>query len=605
MTTRRPKALFSVLLTLILGAVTLTGCTIVGLGDSGKAVTLYERAGVTIAIPKEYADQLIIDPDEPRDEDTLISFYQKASYEKYKGMGRLFSIVRYTEARHEQYLGSDGSGQTFFAKTTLKDDSKEGLYYYGFFTPTDVQAAEGQGDAWATLLSSVGDFVKGDFVMRNRLTAHSDDEFFARTYTYEGEHVFIKYYPYFAENGSKDEVWTLFLSQPVKQGDGGIWCVERWRDQYGNVYPYFPDAGGVPSREYYAALQAEVDAARQDPQFDPRKSRLDIQYTAFEFVEKVFGHTVTIPGSLERAENSGIPAELFAESTGDIHDYLPKLIAGGYVSAYELLPCFENFTPGTWGDLTASYGSDWWDPLWAVLRDAAVSEMRADPSDQAMRNYYLGKAFLAADGAYAEMISDLVLQQWRDNSRLYNSVMGERFSAEEAAALRSRLLYLVSHRGGTYHLGVPGSDPELSLSLNVYPVDFPFGLDLAEKSRETFMAESFGQVTLIEGDGFQLKYLHNSEGVYFVYCIRSVNEGFFTKGVAIGDPEEKLWDHWQRAELRKLDEISYEDEDWFGSDYDHGYVYRPENSTKSIMYLVKEGRITGIGLIDGLDGPMY
>lgn len=606
MIARRYRMLIGTMVTVLLAMAVAAGCTPKGASRSDKDVTLYERGGVTIAIPNEYLDQLVIDPDEPRHENALISVYQKSSYEKYKGMGRLFSIVRYTEAQHEQFLGSDGSGQSFFAKSKEGSvaDSKA-TYYYGFFTPTDAQSAEGQGDAWATLLSSVGDFVKSDFIERNNLIAHSDDEFFARTYTYEGEHVFIKYFPYFAENGSKEEVWTLFLSQPVKQGEYGIWCVERWRDQYGNVYPYFPDADGVPSREYYAVLQAEVDVARQDPQFDPLKSRLDIQYTAIEFVEKVFGHTVTIPGSLERTENSGIPAELFAESTRDIHDYLPKLIAGGYVSAYELLPCFENFTPGTWDDLTASYGSDWWDPLWAALRDAAVSEMRADTSDQIERNYYMGKAFLAADGAYTEMISDIVLLQWKDNSQLYMRTLNRRFTEEDAAALRSRLTYLVSHRSGTFQLGVPGSDPELSLSLGAYPVEFPFGVDLTEKSRDTFMAETFGQVTIVEGDGFLLKYLSNPEGVYYLYCIRMVNDGYFVKGVAIGDAEEKLWDHWKSSELRKLDEISYEDEEWFGSDYDYGYVHTPKDSTRSIMYLVKDGRITGVGLLDGMDGPMY
>lgn len=596
MIARKPKMLIGTLLTAILAMAVVVGCTFTGANGSDKDVTLHERAGLTIAIPNEYADQLLIDPVETADERILMSVYQKSTYEKYGGMGLLFKIARYTEAQYEQFLSSDGSGRSFFAKASSKGDSNEGSAYYGFFTPTDVQAPDDH-EAYAMLASSVGDFVKEDFVERNRLSAHSDQEFFGRTYTYDGDHVFIKYYPYFAENGSKDEAWTLYLSQPVKQGAVGIWCVERWRDQYGNVYPYFPDADGVPSKEHYAALQAEADAGRQD--------LLDPKQAAMKFVETVFGHRADNPGSFEGAENSGIPAELYAQSTGDIHDYMPKLIAKEAVSAYDLLPCLENFTRTTWDELTAAYGSEWWDPLWAALRDAAVSEMRTDTSDQIMRDYYLGKALLAADGAYTEMVSDIVLRQWRDNSQLYSRAMSERFSADEATTLRSHLLYLVSHRGGTFHLGVPGSDPELSLSLNTYPVDFPFGVDLTEKTRETFQAESYGQVTVIEGEGFILKYLHNSEGVYLVYCIRTVNEGYFTKGVAIGDPEEKLWDHWEPTELRKLNEVSYEDEDWFGDDYDYAYVHVPQDSTKSIMYLVKDGRVIGIGLMNGLDGPMY
>lgn len=588
---RKPRMLSGVLLTVILVTFLAAGC------EPAK-VTLYKRDGVTIAIPNEYANQLLVDPLEPDvagEETILISVYQKSAHERQPGTGFLFSLARYTEAQYEQFLCSDGSGRSFFAK----DDA----HYYGFFFPTDVQALDDY-EAYENLFLSVGEFVRSDFIQRNRLTAYSDDEFFGRTYTYEGEHVFFKYYPYYAANGSKDEVWTLYLSQPVKQGEGGIWCVERWRDRYGNVHPYFPDEDGVPSREYYAALQEEVDAARQDPLFERELSLLNPEQAAIKFVERAFGHTPANPDSYDRAENSGIPAELFGESTGDIHDYMPALMAGEVVSPYHLLPCLERFNRSTWDDLTAAYESEWWDPFWNALRDAAVSDMRADPSDQIMRDYYLGKVFLAADGAYTEMISDLVLRQWRHDSRLYNVAM-KRFPVDETGALRSHLSYLVSHRGGAFSLGVPGSDPELSLSLNAYPIEFPFGVDLAEESRESFEAESYGQVTIIESDGLQLKYLHSSDGVYYVYCIRTVNEGYSNAGVAIGDPEEKLWDHWLPEQLRKMDEISYEDEEWFGDGYDCGYVHVPKDSTKSIMYLIKDGRVTGIGLLDGLDGPMY
>jgi hypothetical protein len=142
---------------------------------------------------------------------------------------------------------------------------------------------------------------------------------------------------------------------------------------------------------------------------------------------------------------------------------LPRLVAGEGlpVSAYDLLPCLADFTRDTWSELHLAYGSEWWAPFWNALRDAALSDKPADASDQVMRNFYVGKAFLAADGAYTEMISDLVLRQWRYDSRLYNMAM-RRFSDDEAATLRSHLSYLVSHRGGTFSLGIPGTDPELS-----------------------------------------------------------------------------------------------------------------------------------------------
>ncbi|MEA4848640.1 MAG: M56 family metallopeptidase [Clostridiaceae bacterium] len=590
MITKKPKMLISTLLAVILIMVAAVSCTFTGAGgDTDKDVTLYERSGVTIAIPKEYADQLLIDPVESTDESTLISVYQKSTYEKYEGTGWLFSITRYTEAQYEQFLCSDGSGQSFFAK----DDK----YYYGFFFATDVQATDDY-EAFSKLFSDVGDFVKSDMISRNGLNSYSDAEFFNRTYTYDSEHIFLSYYPYYAYNGSKEEVWILILSQPATQGDTGIWCVERWKDQYGNIYPYFPDEKGTPSKEYYAALQTECDAGKDTSWLEPKQA-------ALAFVKRVFDHTPATVDSFALSDNPATPADLFAASTGDINDYMPKLLSGGNVSVYDLLPCLENFTRNTWLELDKEYGTEWWDPLWKALRDAAISDMRSDPDAQALHNYYIGKAYLVSDGAYTEGISDLVMQQWNYDSALYSKCLKERFSAEDSTTLRQNLVYLTSHRGGEFHLAVPGSDPELTLSLNSYPVDFPFGMKLQEKSRETHRAESFGMVTTVESDGLQVKYLNNSDGVYFVFSIRCIKEGYRNMGVAIGDPEEKLWDFWVPANLKKIDSISYDDEAWFGDSYDYAYAHTPEDSTKSILFLIKDGHVSGIELVNGLDGAMY
>lgn len=64
-----------------------------------------------------------------------------------------------------------------------------------------------------------------------------------------------------------------------------------------------------------------------------------------------------------------------------------------------------------------------------------------------------------------------------------------------------------------------------------------------------------------------------------------------------------LVDNYQNSE-RKLDSISYDDESWF-SDYNTAYAYTPEESTKSIVYLIKDGVVSGIELINGLDGSLY
>lgn len=582
----KPKMLISTLFAIMLITAAVVGCTFTGASRGDKDVTLYERAGVTIAIPNAYADQLLIDPVEYDDDAALIRVYQKSAYEKYEGMGFLFSIARYTEAQYEQFLVSDRSGQSFFAK--------DATYYYGFFHATDVQAPDNY-EAFGALFSAVGDYVKSDMIERNGLIPYDDAEFFDKTYTYGSEHIFFTYYPYYAYNGSKEEVRTLILSQPVTQGDTGIWCVERWKDQYGNIYPYFPNENGTPAKEYYAALQAECDAGKDTAWLDPEQA-------ALAFARRVFNHDAATLDSFTRSDNPAAPSDLFAASTGDIHDYMPALLAGEAVSDYELLPCLENFTPSTWHELDEAYGREWWDPLRAALRDAAVSDRQAASDDQTLRDYYIGRALLASDGAYTGGLSDIQALQWNMNSALYSACLNERFSADEAAALRRSIVYSISSGGSMFGVVFPESGG--SLYLNAYPVDFPFELELAEESRESFRAESFGPVNIVESDGLQVTYLTPADGVYTVITIRTVREGCSASGVAVGDTEEYLQERWAGKTLKKLDGISYDDEAWFGK-CDLAYAYTPGESTKSAVFLIKDGLVYGIEIVNGLDGVLY
>ncbi|HZK18735.1 MAG TPA: hypothetical protein VFD15_05410 [Clostridia bacterium] len=296
---------------------------------------------------------------------------------------------------------------------------------------------------------------------------------------------------------------------------------------------------------------------------------------------------------------------MFAVSTGNIHDYMPDLLAGETVSGYDLLPCLENFTHTTWAELDEVYGCDWWDPLWMGLHDAAITQGQApnDSSEQSLRNYYLGKALLASDGAYTEGLINIAMLQWNYDEALYSNCLSECFSEGEAATLRQIIIHSQELNSGAFALQIP--EIGRAICLNAYPVDFPFGFDLVEKGREDFRAESFGPGTIVESDGLQVKYLNPSEGVYTVITIRATKKGYSTEGVAIGDPVEALLEQWDGKDLRKWDSISYDDQAWFGSQYDFAYIYTQESGTKSIVYLIRDGVICGIELTDGLDGTMY
>ena len=293
-------------------------------------------------------------------------------------------------------------------------------------------------------------------------------------------------------------------------------------------------------------------------------------------------------------------ASLSNTSTGNIHDYMPRLIAGEAVSDYELLPCLENFTQGIWNELNATYGTDWWNIMLETLRNASVGNKQADSIDQSLRNYYVGKAFLACDGAYTEGLSGIVLKQWEYDRILYSACLAERFTQEEENILRRHLTYSIGNGDNLFGLFIPGSDR--NICLDAYPVDFPFGCNLIEKDRKSFRAESFGQVTVVESNGMQATYLTPAEGVHTVITLRANRKNYAAVGITIGDTEKFMLA--QRIELKKLDSISYDDEAWFG-EYDVAYAHAPKESTKSIVFLIKDGRVSGIELIDGLDGNMY
>ncbi len=65
---------------------------------------------------------------------------------------------------------------------------------------------------------------------------------------YSGEHKIAEF------TASTGETWKLLLSQPASQGDGGIWCVERWMDGQGTVYYDYPNTE-LSLNEYYTKIQ--------------------------------------------------------------------------------------------------------------------------------------------------------------------------------------------------------------------------------------------------------------------------------------------------------------------------------------------------------------
>ena len=137
-----------------------------------------------------------------------------------------------------------------------------------------------------TELQSLGEEVVADFITRNGLVPYTLDTFYEQETTYDGEHLCYAYYetPIDAE-----PALTLLLSQPVRQGEGGIWCVDRiYEPHYGQTFCFFPacrDVSVGSAEEFYAAAQAQCDAGERFDLLEP----VDV---CIDFVETYVGRTV-------------------------------------------------------------------------------------------------------------------------------------------------------------------------------------------------------------------------------------------------------------------------------------------------------------------------
>ncbi len=340
--------------------------------DSGENVTVYDCGGLEVALPSEYLDLLRVDTDFPGSSESwkpLISVYEKASYEAAEqdfggGGGFLFGFLVMDQAAFEQHISSDGSGLEIFAT--------DGEHYYAYTHPTDVQFYRSGGEIstesedwkmWEKL-NETGPQVREDFLSRNGLQSFSAQDVTSQI-TADGEsHVCVRYYPYYAKDEDTRIYYQLLLCQPARQGEGGLWAVDQWLDEYGNQYLYFPDSG-KPAAEYYAELQEECDTGKHPERLIPTGA-------AMTFVKDYFGHETTAGSFCEEAR--GIDWD-YMERNEQLSQIALSLLFDQDLDQRAMLECVGAATEDNWGVLGRNmYGSDWFTPLIDALADAAVGE---------------------------------------------------------------------------------------------------------------------------------------------------------------------------------------------------------------------------------------
>lgn len=267
---------------------------------------LFESSGFSLSLPGDYSESVIVNPEGSNEESpeyTLFDVYYKPSYDAAKAEGypggKLFSIWQLNRAQYEQYL-SEGDWINEYAFAC--DDS----HYYIMEEPADIQIwSPEEWEPYCETLEACCPAAMEAFLQLNHLEEYSDDVFWESTETYGGEHKYFRYYPYRAypeveTTENKGMYYTIMLSQPVTQGSGGIWCVERVYDaaEYGYIYAVFPGEAERTAMEVYAELQASADEGSNRELLDPL-------LVALEFVKARYGHAKATADSFEEVQ--GLP----------------------------------------------------------------------------------------------------------------------------------------------------------------------------------------------------------------------------------------------------------------------------------------------------------
>lgn len=136
--------------------------------------------------------------------------------------------------------------------------------------PTDVRWIDSTRADYEAACDTCTAWVRKTVLTQPGIEPFDLSEVLDRPYTYEGAHIDVLYLPYLHITGDTTQQWGLVLSQPATQGEGGIWCVERWSDGE-STYLVRPDTDGLAA-DYYADLQARRTRGIRPPCWTPCRS---------------------------------------------------------------------------------------------------------------------------------------------------------------------------------------------------------------------------------------------------------------------------------------------------------------------------------------------
>ena len=263
---KKPRMTAVTLVSVLLIAALAVGCTFGGAkpsepsGGTPDAVEfdpaplfdLPESLRDKVTVVKGEADQYGV---------TLASYYMTADYDPDSdndSWGRLCYVRQLTDGQFEDaYLSSClGISQRF--------PGRDGQFFYEVCSPSDVPFSDTVYADLEGVYEILYGWLDGIFAADPAISPIDLSATpFVDDFSYGGNHMDVTIYPYNDPENPDAKTWTLVLSQPVTQGEGGIWCAERLYYGGTDTEPHYilPDTD-LTAADYYAQLQAQADGGQ-------------------------------------------------------------------------------------------------------------------------------------------------------------------------------------------------------------------------------------------------------------------------------------------------------------------------------------------------------
>ena len=310
---RRPRMMAVTALAVAVIAALTVGCTFTAAQPGGSPAADLTPAEALAQLPEGLAEQIITET-----EDGRLSYYYAPDYGTDWG-GWICSVEQVTPAAFEQ---SYPSWELTGGYTCL---GRDGGGYYIASTPTDVNFDPAHQEGYRAASEALTAWLEETLAACPGVTPAAEDpvyQAFRSEYTFPGNHVNVLFYPYYGLSGYEDkaeESYTLILSQPVTQGETGIWCVDRWYDSAGNLHYAVPETD-LTMAEYYGQLQEACDQGHRPGLLDPIQA-------AAEYMEAWTGRSLSLDAFV-LPEPYDSPSETAGDAGAEAQAALDRIMEG-------------------------------------------------------------------------------------------------------------------------------------------------------------------------------------------------------------------------------------------------------------------------------------